>query len=426
MNYVKLAVTTAAVPWVTALVVPTAANAQGTTPTYVGMTEQDVGVMDRARPAYDAKGIALGGFRLFSGLNTSATYDDNVFRTNAPSSDWFFTIAPSARLKSQWGRHFLELYSGLNYYNYQSYTDQNLTDWNVGTDGKLDISRSANMSANVFYGQMHELWSAPNNIAGYQAAPNRYFQTHVDVSSVYQPNRLGFGLGGVFDNYNWTNTPRIGGGFLYNDDRDSNEYQAYAKAYYDFSPGYSAYLKVSYDERDFDMFYDRAGLHRSSHGYRIDGGLNLQISHLVSGEVFVGYMQQNFSAPLSDISGIDFGAQLDWYVSPILTAHISGKRTLDNVILSGVSAADNKSVLFSADYEFRPNIIVQGRAGYTNTRYVGSGRTDDYPTAGIGISYLVNRYASLNVNYNYSERSTDTAALSYTNNTVSIGLALHI
>lgn len=426
MNYAKLAVGTAAAPFFAALMVPGAASAQSTTPTYVGMTEQDVGVLDRARPAYDAKGIPLGGFRLFPALVSSASYDDNVFKTATPQSDWFFTVSPSARLQSQWGRHFLELYSGLNYYNYQTFSDENLTDWNVGADGKLDVSRSANIRANAFFGQMHELWSAPNNIAGYQAAPNRYFQAHADVESVYQPNRLGFGLGGVFDHYNWTDTPQIGGGFLYNDDRDNNEIQAYFKTYYDFSPGYSGYLKFSYDERDFDMFLDRAGLHRSSHGYRVDGGVNFQITHLVSGEVFVGYLKQSFAAPLPDVSGLDFGAQLDWYVSPVLTAHISGKRTLDNVILSGVSVADNKSVTVSADYEFRPNIILQGWFGYTNTSYVGSGRTDDSPSAGVGATYLINRYASLSVNYNFSRRSTDTAALSYSDNTVSVGLTLHI
>lgn len=425
MNYAKFAATSAAIPFAAVMASPCVA-ADAATPTYIGMTQQDVGVMDRARPAYDAKGIPIGGFRLFPALNTSASYDDNVFKTNAPQSDWFFTISPSARLQSQWGRHFLELYSGLNYYNYQTYTDENLTDWNFGSDGKLDISRSANLTANVFYGQMHELWSAPNNVAGYQAAPNRYFQAHTDVSMVYQPNRLGFGFGGVFDHYNWTDTPKVGGSFLYNNDRDNNEYQAYGKVYYDFSPGYSGYVKFSYDERDFDLMLDRAGLHRSSHGYRADAGLNLQISHLVTGEIYVGYMQQNFAAPLADVSGFDFGAQLDWYVSPTVTAHLSGKRTLDNVVLSGVSVADNKSVTGSVDYELRPNFILQGRVSYTNTRYVGSSRTDDYPSVGVSAMFLVNRYASLNVSYNYSDRSTDNALLSYKDNTVSIGLALHI
>lgn len=403
----------------------TSSMAEGTASNFAGTT--DVGVMDRVRPAYDAKGINLGGFRLFPSLDTSATFDDNIFRTNTPVSDWYFTVAPTARLRSDWGRHSFELYGGVNDYNYTKYSGENLTDWVLGTDGRYDLSRAANITATVSYGQQHELWSAPNNDVGFQAAPNRYFQTHADVSSVYQPNRLGFALGGVYDHYNWTNTPKNGGGYLFNNDRDQDEFQAYAKAYYDFSPGYSGYLKASYDERDFDQPTDRSGLHRSSHGYRVDGGVNLQISHLVSGEIFLGYLQQNFADPtLKDISGFDYGVQLDWYVSPLLTAHLSGKRTLENVVLAGVSAADDKSISLGADYEFRPNIIVQAHMSYSNTKYVGQGRTDDYPSAGVGVKYLLNRYASLDVNYNYSNRSTANSAFEYTSNTVSLGLTLHL
>jgi hypothetical protein len=409
---------------------PTVSMAENNpTPTYVGMTVQDVGVMDRARPAYDAKGIPLGGFRLFPTLDADGNYDDNVFRTPAALSDWFFVISPTLRLKSQWGRHFFEIYGGANYYNYVTYTDENLTDWKVGSDGRIDISRAASFDANVSYGQQHELWSAPNNV-GFQASPNRYFQTHADARAAYQPNRLGIALGGVFDRNDWTDTPKIGGGFLDNDDRDQDEYQGYVKVFYDFSPGYSGFLKATFDERQFDQFYDRSGLHRSSHGYRVDGGLNLQIAHLVRGEIFLGYLQQSFSQnvphPLQNLSGFDYGAQLDWFLSPILTAHLTGSRTLSDLVLDGASLADNKNIGISADYEFRPNIILQARASYTESRYIGTSRTDRYPGAGVGIKYLVNSYVTANLDYNYSSRSTDAVGATYKDSTVSFGLTLHV
>jgi hypothetical protein len=409
------------------VLLPVAARAESSASDYVGLTSEDVGVMERARPAYDAKGLPLGGFRLFPALYVNAAYDDNVFRTASAQSDWFFTVAPTIRLKSQWGRHFFEIYSGVEDYNYTKLTGENLTDWRIGTDGRVDISRAANVTANAYYGEDHELWSAPNNLVGYQASPNRYYQIHSDVIGAYQPNRLGFQLGGAFDRYVWTKTAAIGGGTLFNGDRNENEYQAFGKVYYDFSPGYSGYIKTSYDERDFDQFFDRSGLHRSSHGYRVDGGMNVQISHLVKGEFFVGYLQQNFAdLALKDVSGVDFGAELDWLVSPVLTAHLSAKRTLDNVVLSGVSMADNKQVTLALDYEFRPNIILQASGGYTNSKYVGSTRTDDNPSAAVGVRYLVNRYASLDLSYRYSHRSTDTAAIEYTDNTLSLSLGLHL
>lgn len=392
-----------------------------------GISNTDIGVMDRARPAYDAKGVPLGAFRLFPTLVTAVSYDDNVLRTDAPQSDWAFLVAPSARLKSEWGRHFLEVYGGLNHYEYSELTGENLTDWRIGTDGRLDIIRAANVTTNVYYGEEHELWSAPNNIVGYQASPNRYFQLHADTVGSYQPSSLGIAVGGAFDNYNWTATPQIGGGYLNNDDRDENEFQSYVRAFYDFQPGYRAYIQASYDERDFDQYLDRSGLHRSSHGFRFDTGLDIMITHMVRGEIFVGYLQQNFASPsLKGVTGLDYGVQLDWFADEALTVHFNVKHSLDDSVLSGVSMADNSSVSLGADYEFRPNIIVQVNGGYTRTKFVGTSRTDDYPSAGVGVIYLVNRYASINLNYKYSERSTNTAGLNYEDNLLSLGLTLHL
>ncbi|MDE2185024.1 MAG: outer membrane beta-barrel protein [Alphaproteobacteria bacterium] len=400
------------------------------TPTYVGTTQQDVGVLDRPRPAYDAKGIPMGGFRLFPTLDLFGSYDDNVFRQPTGQSDYFFTVSLTLRLQSQWGRHFLEVYAGLNNYDYAKLSAQNLTDWKVGTDGRLDISRSAMLTANVFYGEMHELWSAPNNVVRFQASPNRYYQTHAEVVTAYQPNRLGIGFGGSFDRYDWMSTPAIGGGTLFNSDRNQDEYQAYTKVFYDFSPGYSGFVKASYDGRHFDHLFDRAGFDRSSHGYRYDGGLDMQITHLVSGEVFIGYLQQYYvqsvPTPLKNVSGLDYGVKLDWYASPLLTVHLNGSRQLQDVVLSGASVSDSKGINLSADYEFRPNIILQGNVDYTSARLVGTTRTDNYPGAGIGVKYLLNSYMSADLSYAYSERTSNSTGINYTDNTVSIGLNLHI
>jgi hypothetical protein len=407
-----------------------AAGAADVSPTYVGLTTQDVGVLDRARPEYDAKGIPLGGFRLFPTLDLVGTYDSNVFRREDENSDGVYTIAPTLYLQSQWGRHFVELYAGSKSYFYSVFTDENLTDFKVGGDGRYDISRAAVLAVNGYYAEMHELWSAPNNVTGYQKSPNRYFQTHADITSAYQPNRLGIGLGMSFDRYDFTNTDRIGGGVLSNNDRDQYNYQGYAKVFYDFSPGYSGFVKASYDERDFDQFYDRSSLHRSSHGFRVDGGLDLQITHLLSGEVFAGYVEQHFAqdvaTPLKNVSGLDFGAKLDWYASPLLTVHLNGKRTLDDVTITGASVADNKSVSLSADYELLRNIIVQGNVSFTDSAFIGTTRKYTYPGAGLGVKYLVSNYASLDLAYSYSKRSANISGADFSDNTVSLNLKFHI
>lgn len=400
-----------------------------TQPTYVGMTEQDLGVMNRQRPEYDAKGIPMGGFRLFPTMGVSANYDDNVFRQPSAQSDWYFEETPEVRLVSQWGRHFLELYAGADNYNYSQFSHLNLTDWTAGLDGRYDISRAANLTASGYYGEYHESLDSPNTL-GFQESPNRYNKAHGDVTGTYQPNRLGIGFGGSVDRYDWKSTPLIGGGTLFNSDRNESEYQAYAKVFYDFSPGYSGFLKGLYDDRHFDHFFDRSGLHRSSDGYRLDAGLDMQITHLLSGEVYVGYLNQRYAKdvpiPLPSISGLDYGANLTWYADQRLTVHLTGARTISDVTISGVSATEDANVKLSADYEFRYNIIVQPYVGYTNSKFVGTTRSDDDPYAGISVSYLMNRYMSLDAGYRFSQRSSNTPGINFSDNTVSLGLNLHI
>jgi hypothetical protein len=408
----------------TGLAIPAAAE-DSVAPTYVGMTPEDVGVMQRSRPEYDAKGIPLGGFRLFPSLDASANYDDNVLRTPTATSDWFFEEAPSLRLQSQWGRHFLEVYGGLDNYNYASLSRLNLTDWTVGSDGRLDISRAVDLNAAASYGEYHEQLSSPNTV-GFQKSPNRYDKTHAEATGRFQPNRLGFSIGGSFDRYDWLNTPEIGGGTLFNTDRNEDDYQGFAKVNYDFSPGYSGYIKGLYDSRQFDLPIDRTGVDRASHGYRVDAGVNLQITHLVAGEIFVGYLDQQFKAPLKDISGVDYGVNLDWFATPVLTVHLNGAHQINDVVLVNTSASDDKLIKLSADYEFRRNIIFTGYVSYTDSKLTGTTRDDNYPGAGIGMKYLLNEYMSANLNYNYSERSSNFPGIGYTDDTVSIGLSLHI
>lgn len=406
---------------------PIAALAQGSaTPnTQVYASDEDYPVMQRPRPEYDAKGIPLGGFRLFPSLDLSAAYDDNVFRTqNSQTSDWYFQEAPSLRLQSQWAEDALEFYGGANNYNYATQTRENLTDWNAGADSRIKVTEAFSLYGAGSAAQLHEFLSSPNTV-GFQASPNRYFLYHGEGDFTLQPNRLGLTAGGTADTYIFQNTPLIGGGFLNNKDRSFDEYQGYGKIFYDFSPGYSAFLRGSYDTRGYKVYLDRSGEHRSSTGYRVDGGLDMQVSQLVSGEFYVGYLSQNFTAPLKDVNGVDYSVRLDWLASPLVTVHLYGARTLDQTTFKGASVMDDKSFGVSADYELLRNVIIQAHASYVDTSYPGLTRHDEAPDIGVNGRFLINEYAALNVGYTYTQRATNAAGSKFQDNLVSIALTLH-
>jgi hypothetical protein len=388
-----------------------------------------LGVMDRPRPEYDAKGIPLGGFRLFPTLDLAAAYDDNVRRLETGEADWYFLETPAARLQSQWGRHFLEFYAGANNYNYTKATSLNLTDWDAGSDGRLDVIQGASISSGGSYGEYHEPLYSPNT-EGNQASPNRYQKSMANVTGTYAPDRVGISLGGQFQRVSYDNAPLIGGGSIDNADRDEDEYEGYLSGTYKFSPGYTAFVKFDYDTRHFDEFFDRTGAHRDSIGYRVTGGLNLQLSHLLTGEISAGYLEQHYDQHqaiyLPNAAGLDFGAQLDWYATDLMTVHLSGGRYISDVVLAGASASDDKVVKLNADYEILPNLIGQAYFSYDSSSLRGISRTDNYPSAGIGTRYLMNEYLSANLMYNYSERASNFPGADYTDNTLSLTVTGHI
>src|SRR5689334_21605002 len=68
---------------------------------------------------YPPKGMPLGGFRLFPTLDLLGVYDDNVYKTPDPTiGSFYFVEKPELRLASQWGRHELDLYGGVEIFEY--------------------------------------------------------------------------------------------------------------------------------------------------------------------------------------------------------------------------------------------------------------------------------------------------------------------
>jgi len=171
---------------------------------------------------------------------------------------------------------------------------------------------------------------------------------------------------------------------------------------------------------------DRNNLHRASNGYEITTGLDVMLSHLLKGEIFVGYLDQRFQAPLKDVSGLDFGANLDWYATELFTVHITASRSVSDTILIGTSGLDARQGGVSFDWEVMRNFIVQGNFAYTDTKFTGVTRDDKVMDAGIGAKYLINRYLSADVKYQYEQRRTNEAGQNYTDNLVYGGLTLHL
>lgn len=427
---------------------------------------QDIGYL----PAdYSAKGMPISSFRLFPTLDLMAYWDDNVFKTDTGAIDSpYFIERPELKFESQWGRHELDVYGGSELYQYTSTESENITNWNGGARGRIDVYNGIDITGDASYQVLHEPRTDPNlsNAGGFAIHPTRYHRTKADAALNYHPYHFSFSVGGSFEHLDYTPTtilisfPPAVVGPSDNHDRDRVEYDGFAKAGYEFSPGYAVFVNAQYDMRHFALedsaagtacftggptICDRDGILRGQHGFSVDAGVDAEVTSLIVGRIYAGYLEQHFHkqlvGPLShpnlpDVTGFDFGAALTWTPDPLWTVKLEAAHIVNDTTLNA-SSEDDQKVNLNVDWLIREWLVVQGRIGYTDANFPHhldgsnnpSARRDTYINAGVGLKYIMNEWMALRLGYDFEHRDSNSVPIlgklqSFDDNQVSLGLLL--
>jgi hypothetical protein len=385
-------------------------------------------------PDYAPKGLPLGAFRLFPTLEVAFDADDNIYRTNEfAKADTFWEIIPRVALQSQWSRHYLALRGGATAYEYNNFNSESRVDWDIDADGRLDVVQGSALFGGASYRRTFEPRSSPDQ-QNFAAEPTPFGVTHGDVRFEYMPNRFGVIVGFNYDYYDYDATKLIGGGVSPNDDRDYAQYDSFVRLLYEFSPGYSVFGHFAYNVRDFRLALDRNNANRDSTGYRANVGLQMELTRLITGEFYAGYMEQDYTTqspvPLGDDSGFNYGAEITWTPDPLFTIRLGASHLINETVVSSIAgvATDSNEQRFSlgVDWSIRRNIIIHGDVAYLHDNFTGSGRKDDVGLASVGISYLMNSYISANFRYIYQNRDSNIVGQDYGDNILRIGLGFQL
>jgi hypothetical protein len=386
-----------------------------------GALPEGLGVMDRARPEYNASGVPVGGFSLYPTLATGFSFDDNIYRATDATSDTFWTISPRLDLRSNWLNDALQVYAQLDHYAYDSHGSESHSNWIVGGAGKFGFGPGSFLGARAYYFDTHESRISPD-LSELALSPTRYRQAHADTTGQVTFNRLSLLATVNFDRYDFDDTRLVGGGLIDNGDRDRNVYELTGRASYELAPNQAIFVQATYDTRDFDRMLDRNGFDPSSHGYRLDAGAAMMMTPLIQATVYAGYLKQNYVAPLKDADGLDFNAKIDWFATETLTAHLTASRTIEDTTVDGASTMDVRAVGVSADYELLRNVILQAKFGYSDNKFDGIPRDDKITSAGLQGKYLLNEYLNAYAGYEFQKRSTNAIGRKFNDNLLTIGL----
>jgi hypothetical protein len=425
-------------------------------------------VFSRPRPDFDARGVRLGSFLLFPTLTAGVGYHDNVFNVPdfaAPSEDFLFILNPTLRLNSDWSRHALNFRAESQSYFYQDFSDEDRTDWKVAMDGRFDIGGGTNIKVDANYGENTEARSTDTALLGFDLTEYSTWGAGASINHV--GHRLRASLGVNYDEYDYddvgsrflTGAPGFRSSFCptggtgplpllaagsqivcNNDDRDMTQLEVVAKLGYAVSPGYALFIRGRYDERDFNstnpwLFPGQtpsevsdANRNHDSDGWGIEGGVDFEVTRLLSGEAFIGYAERSYdnhpfvpALTFPDTDAFTFGVDLHWYASMMTTVTFNAKRTIEDnheiATIGGVSSgyiSDRYGV--RVDHELMRNFVLFGKVGFGQDEFQVSTRDDDVLTAGIGAIVMINNNLHLTASYDFVDRDSNIGAFDYTNN----------
>ncbi len=393
-------------------------------------------VRQRARPEYDPTGIRVGSFLAFPQVDTSASYDSNVFDATNPTSDFVFGIAPRVTLLSDWSRNQIVATAGSRSFFFVDNDSENNTNPDASIQGRFDIGRQrdrpGSSAIRVFAGYQRstEARGEPEALVGTQERVQ--FDTYsggIRWDSFI--NRLRYGVG-VQANQVWFQDSIIAATGLPfdNSDRDRLEVSATGEVGYDFAAGYVAFVRGTVNKREFTDGADRTGVDRDSEGFEVVAGAKVELATTLVGEAFAGYLTQVYEGGgLPDVDGVTFGASLEWYPSPLVTGRINASRSVEDTIVVGLnqlptSGRFDTNLGIGIDYEAARNIILSGDVGVLDSDFEGSGREDRQYGAGVDGRLLINRNARADLSYDFASRESNIPGQGFRKHQIGVNLRL--
>ena len=374
-------------------------------------------VLGRDRPELNPIGLRISGFVLSPSISVGTSFNDNIFATqNDEKSDLVTTISPAVLIASDWNQHSLRLSGEGTLTRYATNDVEDHETFNLTADGRLDVYKDMNVSGALGYQLGSEERGSVDDAGGLNPTEFTIGTLAGDIFNKW--NRLSARAGGRYQAYDFDDVATTTGS-INNDDRDRAEYVLDARIGYEIQSEYEAFVQLIWTMVDYESALDDNGLNRDSDGYEIRVGTRIDLTGLLFGDVFIGYVNRDYDdAALRTVDKVVGGVDLTWNITPLTTIKGGFGRQISETTLATASGSISTKLQASVDHELLRNVIISAVTSVSTDDFEGSTREDDNLRAGIGAKYLLNRNFSILLNYDHLKRDSNASGADYTSNNV--------
>jgi hypothetical protein len=370
---------------------------------------QNVSVRERPRPDYQAEGIHVGGFLVYPKVTVSGTYDDNIFALQTHKlGDAFFSVAPEVDFQSTWSRNALAGYIRASQDVYAKHTTENDFQYGLGANGKYEFGNAAFGEATLTGGADYGLYTLPRSAANSGQSslhPIQYDFTEADAELADTFNRLRVSARVDYEDYAYLNASTPAGAPLFEQALNHTVVTFTGKAEYALSPDTAVFVTAAYNNRVYDHQPPSVPFDDNNNGYNFGGGANFDLTHLIRGEIQLGWMDQTYVSPVfEEIRGLSAKGQLEWFPTQLTTVTATALRTVGDSGLIHSAGYLNTTGEIQIDHELLRNLILTANATDTEDQYNGINRTDNIWSAGASADWLVKRWLGFTLAYTFTEQ----------------------
>ncbi len=145
---------------------------------------------------------------------------------------------------------------------------------------------------------------------------------------------------------------------------------------------------------------------------------------MLTGEIALGYTRRTYEDPrLEQINGLIGDASLIWTANALTTVKLTGKSTVGESTIPGVSGVLYRDVGLQVDHSFRRWLIGSVKLGFGLDDYVGMlTREDKRFSAGVGLTYKLNRSVQIKGEFRQDWLRSNVTGTDYTASVFLLGL----
>ena len=346
---------------------------------------------------YAPLGVEAGALTLKPAIELIGGHDSNPGRAPDGSGAWLYSVAPELQAQSNWSRHELkaDLRGSYDSYSPDQTPSLNRPYFNGKVDGRIDVTHDTRIDLGVRDIVSTDNPGSPNLQAGLAKLP--LFTTFGGSAGLGQRfSRFELEVKGDIERTIYQDSSLTDGTTASNEDRQYNQYKGTLRGSYELSPGVKPFVEIAADTRRHDLETDFSGYQRDSKGVTGKAGSTFEITKVLTGEVALGYTHRTYEDPrLLDINGLIGDASLIWTASTLTTVKFSGSSAVGESTVPGVSGVLYRDVGLQVDHAFRRWLIGTARIGFGQDDYVGMDRLDNRYSAGLGLTYKLNRNAQI-------------------------------